>query len=1224
MKLTLLFLYCLISVVLFAGNKTVDIAQQAKAKEWVKNQPLEFIENKGQFTNTDGKQADEVLFKASYGSCDIYITTFGLSYVFVKTEDRSRKSEVEASENPGEEQFSNGINVSEEEKKIVSYYRLDMNLLGANINKANIIKENESKQGHYNYFYAHCPQGIYDVKGYGKITIKNIYPGIDWVIYTNGNSKEHPLKYDFVVHPKADYKDIRIKFLNAQNIGLSDNETKLNIHTIAGNIEEGNLISYTQVSCHTERSEVSQSEKNTEIESKYVIDNDTIITFQIAKYDTTKTLIIDPLVWATYYGGSGSEEFLSICCDSQNNIFVCGMSKSTDFPTLQSTAAFFQAVSGGVEDIVILKFSEFGVRIWVTYYGGSNTDYAYSICTDSQDNIFLTGNTRSSDFPTQQMSGAFWQSSISSAYTQDVILLKFTNTGIRLWASYYGGSYLDYGLSCCMDNLDNFYVTGYTNSSNFPCLQLSGAYWQPISGGSSDVFILKFDNLGVLKWASYLGGNYLERGYSIKSDNQNNIYMAGETASANFPCKQLAGAYWQSSLAGISDGFILKFNPLDSLVWATYYGGNSTDATRDLCFDSQNNLFIVGRTGSANFPVQQLSAAYWQPNLGGVISLHDLFIAKFNNLGACQWATYYGGSGNDGFAWNAGSICTDNHDNIFVTGVTESANFPVMQMPGEYWQPNLTSSESSFILMFNNGGTRQYATYYGSNTNSHGSGIITDHHQNLYNIGLLDDSNAYTIDQGNSAYYDSTFNGYSDGYILKISFPCYTQKPLSIVTNLNNYCFNYNGNITLTSFGGYGDTLKWYTSACGLNYAGKNSPLTITAPTHTTTYYARWESICDTSACDSIKIIVDTVFNSTLNPVICQGDVFHVGTNTYTVSGLYIDTLTSYLGCDSIITTNLLVNPKKQLSLNPVICQGDSYQVGTNTYSFTGVYTDTLTTYLGCDSIITCNLTVNPVKLLSINPSICQGDVFQVGTTLYTVTGIYSDTLTTFLGCDSIVTCNLTVNPVLQINIYPVICQGQVFQIGTNIYSTAGIYHDTISTYLGCDSIVTTNLTITAFPVVNLGLDTIICKGETLVLNAEIANAIYQWQDGSVNPTYTVYQQGLYWVKATIGSCSSSDTINVITNDCEIILQLPNIITPNGDGINDIFMPIISKHIKKMQTVIYNRWGNLLYETDNLNIDWDGTFNGKYVADGVYYWIVSYSDFDGKENFLRGSLTVMR
>jgi len=124
----------------------------------------------------------------------------------------------------------------------------------------------------------------------------------------------------------------------------------------------------------------------------------------------------------------------------------------------------------------------------------------------------------------------------------------------------------------------------------------------------------------------------------------------------------------------------------------------------------------------------------------------------------------------------------------------------------------------------------------------------------------------------------------------------------------------------------------------------------------------------------------------------------------YSSTGIYRDTIPTISGCDSIITTNLIINPITQTTLNTIICQGDTFIVGSHYYTTTGTYTDTLTTYLGCDSIITTNLTLNSIQQTTLNTTICQGETYSVGVHNYTITGSYTDTLTSFMGCDSIIT----------------------------------------------------------------------------------------------------------------------------------------------------------------------------------------------------------------------------
>ncbi len=853
MRTTIVFITLfLVSFTLFAGNNKVDKATEAKVKAMAVNQQLEFIENKGQIANSEGKPADNVLFKASYGNCDIYITDKGLSYVFYKIEEKESDSKstklIKSGSSPMVAERSRsgrgGGEVNDTNRK-VSYYRLDMDLVGATILKENIIKEEESKQGHYNYFYAHCPEGIYNVKAYGKITIKNIYKGIDWVIYTNKNNKEQPIKYDFIVHPEANYNNIKIKYINAQNISLLDKDTKLKIQTIAGTIEEGNIYSY-------------QNNKE-EIKSKYIFNNDSTISFTINDYDKTQDLVIDPLVWATYYGGNNYDNFLSICVDSKDNIYITGWSISLDFPTQQLNGAYWQLNIIGVllkEDVIILKFNCRGVRLWATYYGGSDQDGATAINVDNNDNIYIIGGTKSSDFPLQQLSGAYWQATnyASSSSSSTAFILKFNDHGIRQWATFYGGTDTDVPYSICFDSHDNIYITGVATSLNFPTQQLSGAYWQPNFAGESDIFILKFNDQGLRLWSTFYGGELWEIAYSICVDSHDNLFITGTTCSGGFPTQQKAGAYWQPtyfSTGNVYISFILEFDKNGVRQWSTYYGGSNVDIALSICADSKDNIYITGYTDSYDFPVLQQSGAYFQSTNAGC---EEVFILKFNNAGKRLWATYLGGI----YYERGQCIKADKNDNIYLTGSTESPNFPLHQLAGEFWQQTLTGTDDAFIMKLNEYGVILWSTLYGCSHGVGGYGLAINNINDIFVVGSIQDSGAYTVDPGNGAYYDNNSHNYNDGFILKFSS---NNIPTTLHTNKNIICSWDNSSITLSADGSIANNLNWYTEGCGQNYIGKKSPLLIASPKVTTTYYASSESSCY-SYCDSIKIYVENCDSS--------------------------------------------------------------------------------------------------------------------------------------------------------------------------------------------------------------------------------------------------------------------------------------------------------------------------------------------------------------------------
>ncbi|MFZ4414002.1 MAG: gliding motility-associated C-terminal domain-containing protein [Bacteroidales bacterium] len=197
----------------------------------------------------------------------------------------------------------------------------------------------------------------------------------------------------------------------------------------------------------------------------------------------------------------------------------------------------------------------------------------------------------------------------------------------------------------------------------------------------------------------------------------------------------------------------------------------------------------------------------------------------------------------------------------------------------------------------------------------------------------------------------------------------------------------------------------------------------------------------------------------------------------------------------------------------------------------------------------------------------------------------------------------IKVNAVKQASIHPEICQGETFATGNHIYSLTGNYKDTLFTYTGCDSIVNTNLTVTPFPVFNLGNDSIICLGEIIILKPSVANAGYLWQDGSQNPVYIVSQQGLYWVKASIGSCSITDSIYISIDESCNTLYFPNAFVP--EGINKIFKPKGDfSSATEYYFAVFNRWGQLLFETKDFEQGWNGICDGVALQSGVYVYYI--------------------
>ena len=721
----ILFLIHLHFLIANNNNVETDKTFQKKINNWMSQSVLGFEENKGQFADYNGNPLPDLLFKTSAKGMDMYITTRGITYLFIKsTEAKAENFDKKSG------QYLEGINRRFQRSWI------NMDLSGATIKKENIITEYPLEQGTTNYYLGHCSEGILDVQTYRKVTIKSIYPGIDWILYTQGNGG---LKYDFIVHPGADPTKIKMSYKGAEGIEKLDDET-LKITTSLGEIKEGKLISYE---------EESLKEVKVSYQTHFINANLTEVSFNISNYDLTQSLVIDPpLLWATYYGGTSSEWPNNIITDVLGNIYVSGITESLNYSTeflLDSLeGAYYQDTTNynGVFfwDAFILKFDSNGVRQWATLYGGISAEFSNGIAVDKIGNLYMTGSTSSRDFPLENPGGGAYYDGIFNDGTNiatDDFILKFNSSGARTWATFFGGSNSEgndhWGQRITVDINGNLYISGITSSSDFPLEDPEGgAYFQTYRGGNApsnevgDAFIAKFDPSNNLVWSTYYGGyEGAEGGNAITTDIFGNIFVTGWTTSSDFPIFSQGGAYSQSfGGENIHDIFILKFNKFGNPLWSTFFGGKEYDFGSAIAIDKSENLYVTGWTNSINFPVSNPGGgAYFQPKGGDF----DAFILKFDSSGSLKWSTYYGGQGSD----RGSSLITDNSGNLFVVGDQFSDDFPLY---GCAYNTNV--NKGFFVLEFDTSGIFKWSIIYVEGwVGGWGTGITTDNLGYIYNRG---------------------------------------------------------------------------------------------------------------------------------------------------------------------------------------------------------------------------------------------------------------------------------------------------------------------------------------------------------------------------------------------------------------------------------------------------------------------------------------------------------
>ncbi len=362
------------------------------------------------------------------------------------------------------------------------------------------------------------------------------------------------------------------------------------------------------------------------------------------------------------------------------------------------------------------------VLVYSTYLGGIDFDSGNAIAVDSNGNAYVTGDTLSLDFP---ITGGAYQPTLTGSV--DVFITKFNPTGSALiYSTYLGGSSVDHASAIALDSSGNAYITGDTNSADFPTTP--GAFQTIFGFGAKDAFVTKLNATGsALVYSTFLGGNDLDFGYGIAVDSSGNAYITGQTSSNNFPTT--VGAF-QTALNGSSDAFVTKFNSTGSapLVYSTYLGGSNGNKGNAIAIDSSGNAYITGQTSSNNFPTTAGAFQTAQPS-----NINSAFVTKLTpvSLAPLIYSTYLGGSGNS--SANGTSIAVDSNGNAYVTGTT-FFDFPITS--GAF-QTVFSGNGDAFVTKFNaTGSTLIYSTYLGGSDVVSGSSIALDNNGNAYITGM--------------------------------------------------------------------------------------------------------------------------------------------------------------------------------------------------------------------------------------------------------------------------------------------------------------------------------------------------------------------------------------------------------------------------------------------------------------------------------------------------------
>lgn len=675
---------------------------------------ISFTENKGQISDQHYKPRTDVLFAGSDGEINFHIRNNGVSYQLTKVDSwkQNKNTDILNKEIPD-------IKLPDK----ITLYRIDT--YWKNCNTSLKIKTDKAHAGFTNYYLPACPNGVLNVPSYEGVSLENLYNGIDVHYY----QKNGTLKHDYLVAPHTNYKLIQIEVKGADVRIQKDGSVLLS--TPIGEIQEGapivfqngkqikaswkledNILSFDIPNYNSNQSLIidpmvrvwgtyyggdmtdfgqscATDLSGNIFQSGYTSSTMGTSIATVGAYQTSWMGIEDAYVvkfnsagvrqWATYYGTIVDDHAYGCAVDNSGNVYISG---DTQSPSNISTSTAHQTVfGGGITDAFLAQFGPTGVLQWATYYGGSADDIGQQCSTDNSGNIYLIGNTYSTnDIATI----GSHQTNISGM--QDCFLVKFNSAGVRQWGTYYGGGDDEFSNKVCTDASNNAYISGYTASTS--SISTSGSH-QPVHGGGIfDAFLVKFNSSGVQQWGTYYGGGGLDYGQGCTCDNLGNVYLTGYTQGGSNI--STPSSHQVSYGGGSLDAFLVQFNSSGTRQWGTFYGGAGSDRAFGVATASNANVYLIGMTSSTGGTDIATMNAH-QPSHGGGPS--DAYFAEFNSSGSRIYGTYYGNFGDD-----IGFGCTvSNSDKLFLSGYTSS---PASISTANSHQPNFDAVVDAFLVEF--------------------------------------------------------------------------------------------------------------------------------------------------------------------------------------------------------------------------------------------------------------------------------------------------------------------------------------------------------------------------------------------------------------------------------------------------------------------------------------------------------------------------------------------
>ena len=1183
---------------------------------------VQFIENKGQWNN-------KINYKGDFSTGSFFLEQKGFTVLLDKPEEVSGLSE-----------YMHGASRNTSDTFILHSFAYNVTFLGA----AQAPKAVPEKPlATYNNYFLGNDQSKWagDCKIYTAITYKDVYPNIDVRYYSTNNQ----LKYDFIVHPGGNPAAIALRYDGVKNLSVKGRE--LIIGTVFGDIKELPPLTYQ-----------ANTAGSGEVEAKYVV-RDNVVTFDIKKYDPSVTLVIDPQIIFSSFTGSTADNWGYTATPGPDGSFFAGGIVFGDrggrYPA--SPGAFQTTFAGGTgdgtfpgTDMAIFKFSpNGGARVYATYIGGSGDEQPHSMITDAQGNLIIAGRTNSPNYPELtpiNLHGTNYDivvtklNAAGSALVGSVRLGGSGDDGVNIRPKYTGITGADrlrrnYGddarSEVILDPSGNIYVSSCSQSSDFKGMATSPI--QPVFGGKQDGVILKFNsNLSAVLFQTYFGGTEDDACFVAAIDPiTSNLFVGGATSSSNIPGSK-TGVIQGTYAGGIADGFVTALRPDGSaIIKTTYLGTGGVDIIYGLKFDKIGSPYVMGTT-TGLWPV--VNAAFSNPG-------SRQFISKLKtDLSGFDYSTVFGTNSSQP---NISPIAflVDRCQNVYVSGWGGGLNTsqgystgntngmpeinPLAGIPGADGQ------DFYFFVLKRDAQGQLFGSHFGQN------GGLGDH-----------------VDGGTSRFdangiiYQAMCANCESGYLSSTPIPFPVTAGVWSTKNESTGCNEAAVKINM-NFSGVGAEIQSIIDGVANDTLGC-IPLTVNfkdLQQRGVTYF--WN------------------FNSAVNPAINDQTTTVPQTSfTFTVPGVYrVRLISEDLNTCNLRDTSYITIKAGDNRVTPSFTRAKLGACTSNQYQFTNTSTNSQSTSFGPQSFVWNYGDGSANDTASLTPP-------RIHT--FPGPGTYFVTLTVidpaFCNAPDTLRDTLRINPTVDARPAGPALGCAPFTASFQNNSLAGItwkweFYDAVSnTLIGTSAAFEPTF---LFPNVGtykyrlIAFDPTTCNltdtSEFLTLkvlpkptasagwgpNPPQANVPVSFTNGSINANRYLWDFGdgenstqpapvheynatgtynAYLVAYNEAGCSDTAflVVDVIVNP---LLDVPNAFTPGRFGSNGV-VSVRGFGIGKMAWKIYNRWGQVVFESTSKKSGWNGYYKGVLQPTDVYTYTLDVEFTDGKKLRKTGDITLLR